>query len=234
MVKRIYSLFLVFLFLTALAGCARPAQTTQPVQAEGKVTGTVTAVYDDSVDLYCQTIDGYSGPQRCQVYLGNAAPESYVPCLGDLVSVYFDGEIAEVSPLVIDNALAVALVTPAETDWTDEAIGELFENGTKSRDTTLFGAAAFPDRAQGQIGAVLYRNNANNTCYAAFLNEQGHAQLAGFPDLTGTDAGLTYLGDAAIGFRLNAPGGETLDYRVAIAIEGNGTNFTVSTETVQK
>lgn len=235
MTKRILAGLLLFL-MASLVGCAKPPQ---PIQAEAKITGTVTEVYEHSFLLYCEDVEGYPNQHDFQISLNAENPDSYAnPAVGDLVSVYFDGLIAEIYPLAIDHVYTIALVAPAETEpeqqWTKENLISTFisSHHPESNQVTVYDAVVFPDRAYDRVGAVLYRINDSKAFYAAFPDENGFGQQVGFENMGYTGSPLVYDGGGTIGFRLTTAEGETLAYQVSISIEGDSTDFTVKTQPV--
>lgn len=79
-----------------------------------------------------------------------------------------------------------------------------------------------PDRANGCIGAVLYRDG--ETSMVSFFDEDGFAHRAGPVARTAEDPELSYLGDGTVAFRLLTDSGEAYDYTLTLELSEDGSH----------
>lgn len=108
--KRFFALLVVILL--TMTGCSRTMDDI--MRTEPCVVGTVSRVIDGAVLLECGEMEGYPGPQACWVSLDAEHADSYThPQVGDVLTVYYDGQIAETSPLQIAVVYAITLRQPA-------------------------------------------------------------------------------------------------------------------------
>ena len=90
------------------------------IENEPSVTGIVEKVYDNSILIYCEQMDGYLSEVRCSVSLNVENQDSVTHFnVGDEVVVYYNGEVAESDPLQISTVYAITLKTPANRSKSD-------------------------------------------------------------------------------------------------------------------
>lgn len=113
--KRITTVhFSLAIILLALVGCA-PRGMNHIIANEPSITGVVQEVHDTYILIYSET-DGYPDGADCAVSLDVENKDGlYSPIfVGDVVTVYFDGNIAESYPLQINTVYAITLTEPAD------------------------------------------------------------------------------------------------------------------------
>ena len=111
--KRAFSLLLSLLLLFSMTGCKRSLNSV--IANEAKITGIVEDVSENAILILCQDLQGYSDDVLCWVSLDVEYPDGITQfSVGDEVAVYFDGMIAESSPLQISGVYAVLLLTPSD------------------------------------------------------------------------------------------------------------------------
>ena len=79
-----------------------------------------------------------------------------------------------------------------------------------------------PDRANGCVGAVLYRDG--ETSMVSFFDEDGFAHRAGPVARTAEDPEFSYLGDGTVAFRLLTDAGESYDYTLTLELSEDGSH----------
>lgn len=109
--------FLILLFslicILSMTGCSRTMDDI--IETAPSVTGIVEEVYDNSVLIYCEHLDGYLSGEHCRISLEVEYEDSYTtPSVGDEIIVYHNGDIAESDPLQINTVYAITLKTPAD------------------------------------------------------------------------------------------------------------------------
>lgn len=134
-----YLVSIVLLNFLLLVGCNKSMNYI--IQNEPSVVGIVEKVYENSILIYCEQMDGYLTPVRCSVSLNVGNKDSVTHFnIGDEVVVYYDGQAAETEPLQINTVYAITLRTPAERvdleegkiensvkEWTTQEIADLLE-----------------------------------------------------------------------------------------------------------
>lgn len=112
-VKKWIAFVLSLIFVLALTGCNNRSMN-YIIENEPSIAGIVEEVRNNDIIIYIET-DGYPNGARCEVSLDVENTDSYTNVsVGDEVVVYYNGEIAETSPLQIDKVYAITLRTPAE------------------------------------------------------------------------------------------------------------------------
>ena len=111
--KKWIALILALVCIFSLAGCGRSLNTI--IAKEPSITGTVKEVGETSMLIYFEN-EGYPSGADCWVSLHVENSDGiYSPILvGDEVTVYFDGSIAESYPMQIHNVYAILLTEPAD------------------------------------------------------------------------------------------------------------------------
>ena len=112
--KRMTAVLSFLAILFALVGCGRPSMN-DIVDNESSIIGVVQEVHDSYILIYIET-DGYPDGADCSVSLDAENNDGlYSPItVGDKVTVYFDGNIAESYPLQINTVYAITLTEPAD------------------------------------------------------------------------------------------------------------------------
>ena len=102
------------MILLALVGCA-PRSMNYIIANEPSITGVVQEVHDTYILIYVET-EGYPTGADCSVSLDVENKDGlYSPIsVGDMVTVYFDGNIAESYPLQINTVYAITLTELAD------------------------------------------------------------------------------------------------------------------------
>lgn len=109
--KKLALLFSVSVLVLCLTCCGRSINDI--AKNEPSITGTVEEVCDNSLLIYIQTT-GYPFGAYCSVSLDTKSDESAKSfSIGDEVTVYYDGYIAESDPLQINTVYAITLKAPA-------------------------------------------------------------------------------------------------------------------------
>ena len=104
------------IILLALVSCV-PRSMNYIIANEPSITGVVQEVHDTYILIYVET-EGYPTGAECSVSLDVENKDGlYSPIsVGDVVTVYFDGNIAESYPLQINTVYAITLKTPVNQD----------------------------------------------------------------------------------------------------------------------
>ena len=109
--KKWMAFVLAAVCLMSIAGCGRTMDYI--IANEPSVTGIVEEVHDKYILIHIET-DGYPNGADCTVSLDAENKDSMTHfSVGDEVVVYYDGAIAESSPLQISTVYAITLLTPA-------------------------------------------------------------------------------------------------------------------------
>lgn len=119
--KKYIILVLAFVFALNLIGCNNKSMD-YIIQNEPSITGIVEEVYDNSIIIQGEQIEGYQDGVRCSVSLDVENKDSSLHFnIGDKVVVYYNGEIAESDPLQINVVYAITLETPADQTENDKS-----------------------------------------------------------------------------------------------------------------
>lgn len=113
---------MVLCMVLCMAGCNNKSMNNI-IENEPSITGTVTEIHDRYIQIHIKN-DGYPNGADCNVSLDVENKDGiYSPiCVGDKVVVYYDGFIAESSPMQINTVYAITLQTPAEREGTYKQI----------------------------------------------------------------------------------------------------------------
>lgn len=119
--KRMTIILSSLAILLALVGCGRPSMN-DIIDNEPSITGVVQEVHDTHILIYIKT-DGYPDGVDCSVSLDVENKDGmYSPItVGDKVTVYFDGNIAESYPLQINTVYAITLTEPTNRTPNDKS-----------------------------------------------------------------------------------------------------------------
>lgn len=113
-VKKMITMILLIITILDLAAC-NSRSMNDIIENEPSITGMVEEVYDHSILIYCEQMDGYLSGVRCFVSLDVENSDSYTDVSkGDEIVVYYNGDIAESDPLQINTVYAITLKTPAD------------------------------------------------------------------------------------------------------------------------
>lgn len=97
----------------ALSGCGRSMNSI--IGREPSVTGKVKDVYENSILISFEDVQGYPNGAECTVSLDVEMKDSMTDfSIGDRVTVYFNGDIAESDPMQISTVYAITLLEPAD------------------------------------------------------------------------------------------------------------------------
>ena len=112
--KKLIALVLALVCILSLAGCDRKSMN-YIIQNEPSITGIVREA-DESAIL----IENENGEYWVSLNVENKDSMTHFT-LGDEVVVYFDGLIAESSPMQISRVYAITLTTPADRTANDRS-----------------------------------------------------------------------------------------------------------------
>ena len=113
--RRILTAILVLALVCsiALSGCGRSMNSI--IGSEPSVTGTVKEVYENSILIGFEEVQGYPDGAECTVSLDVEIKDSMTDfSIGDKVTVYYNGDIAESDPMQISTVYAITLLEPAD------------------------------------------------------------------------------------------------------------------------
>lgn len=106
------ALALVLICGAVLLGCGRSMNSV--IGSEPSVTGTVKEVYENSILIGFEEVQGYPDGAECAVSLDVEIKDSMTDFnIGDKVTVYYNGDIAESDPMQISTVYAITLLEPA-------------------------------------------------------------------------------------------------------------------------
>lgn len=106
--KRFIALFLALVCVLGLVGCNNQSMD-YIIENKPSIAGIVEEVHDNFIIIYIET-DGYPNGASCKVSLDVQNKDSYTDIsVGDEVVVYYNGYIAESSPLQINTVYAITL-----------------------------------------------------------------------------------------------------------------------------
>ena len=118
--KKYIAIFLTIICILGLIGCNNKSMN-YIIENEPSVTGIVEQVYDNSILIYCEQMDGYLSEVRCSVSLDVENSDSMTQFnVGDEVVVYYNGDVAESDPLQINTVYAITLKTPVNRTENNE------------------------------------------------------------------------------------------------------------------
>lgn len=106
-------LALVIISAAVLSGCGRSMNSV--ISKEPSVTGRVEEVYENSILISFEDVQGYPNGAECTVSLDVEIEDSMTNfSIGDKVTVYYNGDIAESDPMQISTVYAITLLEPAD------------------------------------------------------------------------------------------------------------------------
>lgn len=136
------------------------------------------------------------------------------------------------SPASLSQPAGEAANASESTEWTDEAVMELFLAQEQNARRTVLDCAAVPDGGEELVGVVLYAEPEHTDVRLAFLSADGTFQPMGIEATPASPSGLTYLGNGEGRFRLDIldengePSGQIITFRR----DGGETCFAVEPE----
>lgn len=121
------------------------------------------------------------------------------------------------SPASVSQPVGEAASASESTEWTDEAVAELFLAQEENERRTVLDCAAVPDGGEELVGVVLYAEPEHTDVRLAFLSADGTFQPMGLEATPAAPSGLAYLGEGK--FRLDIldengqPSGQVITFR---------------------
>ena len=82
-----------------------------------------------------------------------------------------------------------------------------------------------PDHASDRVGAVLFRNDKEQSSNVAFFDADGYFQQYGTYARMSDEPDFQYLGGGAVTFKLETEDGIIYNYTITISIDGSNVNF---------
>ena len=111
-----------------------------------------------------------------------------------------------------------------EKIWSEQDIASMFSL-VQEKDWEYIDCVLIPDHASDRIGAVLFRNNKEQTSNVAFFDADGYFQSCGTYARLSDEPDFQYLGDGAVTFKLETEDGTIYNYTLTISIDGSNVNF---------
>lgn len=121
------------------------------------------------------------------------------------------------SPASVSQPAGEAASASESTEWTDEAVAELFLAQEQNERRTVLSCVAVPDGGEELVGVVLYAEPEHTDVRLAFLSADGTFQPMGIETTPANPSGLAYLGEGK--FRLDIldengqPSGQVITFR---------------------
>ena len=112
--KKIIAMVLILVCILTLAGCDRKSMN-YIIQNEPSITGIVTDTSENAI-----LIENGDGEYWVSLDAENGDSMTHFT-IGDEVVVYFDGTIAETSPMQINRVYAITLTTPTDRTANDRS-----------------------------------------------------------------------------------------------------------------
>ena len=112
--KKLIALVLTLVCVLGVVGCNNRSMN-YIISNEPSISGVVKEVHSKYIIIYIEN-DGYPYGADCEVSLNVENGDGiYNPiAIGDEVTVYYNGDIAESDPLQINTVYAILLVEPAD------------------------------------------------------------------------------------------------------------------------
>lgn len=123
------------------------------------------------------------------------------------------------SPASVSQPAGEAANASESTEWTDEAVAELFLSQEENAQRTVLDCVAVPDGGEELVGVVLYAEPEHTDVRLAFLLADGTFQPMGIEATPASPSGLAYLGNGEGRFRLDIldengqPSGQVITFR---------------------
>lgn len=121
------------------------------------------------------------------------------------------------SPASVSQPAGEAASASESTEWTDEAVAELFLSQEENERRTVLDCVSVPDGGEELVGVVLYAEPEHTDVRLAFLSADGTFQPMGLEATPADPSGLAYLGEGK--FRLDIldengqPSGQVITFR---------------------
>lgn len=113
--KMCLAFILALVCVIGIVGCSSRTMD-YIIENEPSITGIVEKVQDNFIVIYINS-EGYPNGSSCKVSLNVENKDSYTDVsVGDEITVYYNGEIAESAPLQINTVYGITLKTPANQD----------------------------------------------------------------------------------------------------------------------
>ncbi len=113
----------------------------------------------------------------------------------------------------------------SENNFTEQDIISMFNKKVADSDTEYLDCVLIPDKAAGRVGAVLFRNNENNTVNVAFFDEDGDAQRCGTYAQSADAPDMTYLGNGKVTCKMKTEDGTVYNYVLTISSDDGNIAF---------
>lgn len=115
MKKRNWIMAVLVLLMLGMVLTACGKSMNSVIKNEPSVTGVVEEVYENAILIGFEGVRGYPDGAECTVSLDVELKDSMTDFdVGDKVTVYFNGDIAESDPMQISTVYAITLLEPAD------------------------------------------------------------------------------------------------------------------------
>ena len=108
--------------------------------------------------------------------------------------------------------------------WSEQDVVSMFSLAQET-DWEYIDCVLIPDHASDRVGAVLFRNDKEQTSNVAFFDADGFYQQCGTYAKMSANPAFTYLGDGCVTFRLETEDGIIYNYTITISIDDSNVNF---------
>ena len=108
--------------------------------------------------------------------------------------------------------------------WSEQDIVSMFSL-VQETDWEYIDCVLIPDHASDRVGAVLFRNDKEQTSNVAFFDADGYFQQYGTYARMSDAPDFQYLGGGAVTFRLETEDGIIYTYTITISIDDSNVNF---------
>ena len=108
--------------------------------------------------------------------------------------------------------------------WSEQDIVSMFSL-VQETDWEYIDCVLIPDHASDRVGAVLFRNDKEQTSNVAFFDADGYFQQYGTYARMSDEPDFQYLGGGAVKFRLETEDGIIYNYTITISIDDSNVNF---------
>ena len=108
--------------------------------------------------------------------------------------------------------------------WSEQDIVSMFSL-VQETDWEYIDCVLIPDHASDRVGAVLFRNDKEQTSNVAFFDADGYFQQYGTYARMSDEPDFQYLGGGAVTFRLETEDGIIYNYTITISIDDSNVNF---------
>lgn len=156
------------------------------------------------------------------VLLAGCAPASGAPASASLPG--------SSSPASVSQPAGEAANASESTEWTDEAVAELFLSQEENERRTVLDCAAVPDGGEELVGVVLYAEPEHTDVRLAFLSADGTFQPLGIEATPASPSGLAYLGEGRFRLDILDENGEPSGQIITFRRDGGETCFAVEPE----